>query len=226
MNAALVEAGYTPCERGDWPRELEAHAPPELLANGPLVGRGLRVDRAVLSEPFGLVPYEAVYRWRGQPSPCSRYDDPGLFEHRGLGCPWRGDSTAARVGGRYRWGDAERSAFVEAHNRLVAVIADTLAAWRDRYAAILAYVAPGLTHRSFLASAADKRACGLPATRRAWGRALSLDGVGDRHPGLVRLVPDASELAELRSRGRLPTDALERRPSLELLLNALEEVPR
>jgi hypothetical protein len=89
--------------------------PPELLSNAPLAGHGLRIDRAVVSEPFGLIPYDALYRWRGRPSPCARYDDPGLLEHRGLACTWRADCTVVRSGGAWRWGDAEREAFVEVH---------------------------------------------------------------------------------------------------------------
>jgi hypothetical protein len=227
VNRALVAAGYRPRSRGDWPGELAVHAEPELLSNAALVGHGVRIDRAVLSEPFGVVPYEAIYTWRGEPSPCARYDDPGLFEHRGLACPWRPDSTALHVGDRYRWRDGERAAFVEAHNRLVSVIGDTLAHWRDRYTAVLAYVAAGLTHRSFLASAGEKRASGLRVGRRAWGRTLPLDGVGDRHPGLVRLVPDAEELSRLRTdRGSLPADVLARPWCLELLTRRLAEVRR
>ncbi|HMU27385.1 MAG TPA: hypothetical protein PKA65_08275, partial [Solirubrobacterales bacterium] len=102
VSNALGEAGYEPRERGDWPEELAGLASPQELSNAPLVGPGgLRIDRAVISEPFGIVPYEAIYRWRGEPTPCARYDDPGLFEHRGIGCLWREDATAPwRCSGR------------------------------------------------------------------------------------------------------------------------------
>jgi hypothetical protein len=225
VNGALLEAGFRPLGRGDWPPELARHAPPELLANTPLAGHGLRVDRAVVSEPFGLVPYEAVYHWRGRLSPCSRYDDPGLFEHRGLACTWRADCTAVPAGAAWRWGDSERAAYVAVHNRLAALMATVLARWRRRYAAVLAYVAPGLTHRSFLGDAAERRAAGLPGARRAGGRTLPLRGVAELQPGLVTLLPDGRQLAALRRDrgGRLPADVLTRPWCLRLLQDRLDQ---
>jgi hypothetical protein len=62
INGMLLAVGFRPLQRGDWPASLVRVAPPELLANAPLAGHGLRIDRAVVSEPFGLVPYGAVYR--------------------------------------------------------------------------------------------------------------------------------------------------------------------
>jgi hypothetical protein len=226
VNGALLADGFRPSGRGDWPAELAACAPAELLDNTPLYRHGLRVDRAVVSEPFGLVPYQAVYRWRGRLSPCSRYDDPGMFEHRGLACTWREDCTAVRSRGSWRWGDREREAFVAVHNRLAALMAEILQRWRGSYAAVLAYVAPGLTHRSFLGDAAERRAAGLPVARRAGGRLLPLRGVGELAPGLVRLVPDGRELAALRRRqgGRVPADVLTRAWCLRLLLDQLRAV--
>jgi hypothetical protein len=226
INGMLLAAGFRPLQRGDWPASLARVAPPELLANAQLAGHGLRIDRAVVSEPFGLVPYEAVYRWRGRPSPCARYDDPGLFEHRGLACTWRADCTVVRSGGAWRWGDTEREAYVEVHNRLGALLAQAIQRWRDRYAAVLGYVAPRLTHRSFLGDAAERRAAGLPTGRRVGGRLLRLRGVGDLAPGLVTLVPDGRELATLRrdQGGHLPADLLTRAWCLRLLLDRLDTV--
>lgn len=180
----------------------------------------------MVSEPFGLVPYEALYRWRGRPFPCARYDDPGLFEHRGLACTWRSDCTVVRSGGVWRWGDAEREAFVEVHNRLAALLAAVLERWRDRYVAVLGYVAPRLTHRSFLGDAAERRAAGLPTGRRVGGRLLRLRGVGELAPGLVTLVPDGRELAALRrdQGGHLPADVLTRAWCLRLLLDRLDQL--
>jgi hypothetical protein len=229
VNGALVRAGYRPDGRGDWPEQLAARAPAELLSNAPLRGHGLRIDRTAISEPLGLVPYEAIYRWRGRASLAARYDDPGLFEHRGIACTWRGDcESAVGPSGRSRWGDAERAAFVAVHNRLVSQIAAVLERWREAYAAIIAYVAPGLTHRSFLGGPEERRSAGLPASRRAGGRRLVLDNVERRLPGAVRLVPDARELRQLRTsyRGRLPSNVLSRGASLKLLLDGLERVPR
>jgi hypothetical protein len=228
VNGVLLADGFRPLARGDWPEPLAGFAAPELLANAPLAGHGLRIDRAVVSEPFGLVPYEAVYHWRGRPSPCARYDDPGLFEHRGLACTWRADCTVVRSGGAWRWGDAEREAFVEVHNRLGALLAAVLQRWRDRYVAVLAYVAPRLTHRSFLCDAAERRAVGLPTGRRVAGRLLPLRGVGELAPGLVTLVPDGRELAVLRrdQGGHLPADLLTRAWCQRLLLDRLHQAAR
>ncbi|HZV73416.1 MAG TPA: hypothetical protein VFF79_06850, partial [Conexibacter sp.] len=69
INAALLAAGFAPSGRGDWPEDLQTDVAPELRSNAPLLRDGLRLDRAVISEPFGLVPYEAIYRWRGALSP-------------------------------------------------------------------------------------------------------------------------------------------------------------
>ena len=170
------------------------------------------------------MPYEHTYRWRGALSPFSRYDDPGLFEHRRIAPTWRADCTT-RDG---RWGDGERSAYAAVHRRLAHHLAEVLVAARSRYAAILAYVAPGLTHRSFLGDAAEKRAAGLPVARRAGGRRLALDGVGDLAPGLVELVPDGAALNRLRERfgGRLPTDVLARAPALAGLVDRIDAVGR
>jgi len=224
INGRLLATGFRPAGRGDWPEEFAARVDPNLLANTPLVRAGLRVDRAVVSEPFGLVPYEAIYSWRGAPSPAARYDDPGLFEHRGLACPWRADSTARRTAaGDWRWGDAERAAFVDVHNRLADHLARVLQRLRPSYDEILAYVSPRLTHRTFLGDAAERRGAGLPSGRRAFGRTRPLRGVGDIAAGTVRLVPDAAELAALRRgrAGRLPANVLAQGDCLNLLLARL-----
>jgi len=227
INRALIDAGYRPTGRGDWPDELAVHAPEDLLSNAPLTGHGLRIDRAVLSEPFGVVPYEAIYRWRGDLTPCARYDDPGLFEGRGLGASWRTDSTSVEVaGGRYRWGDNERRAYVETHNRLVERIVAVLERLRDRYAVIVAYVTPTLTHRSFLVGADERRASGLPAARRVAGRRLPLVGAGDLAPGLVEVLPSGAGLDRVRAvhGGRLPADFLRRPETLDQLIRRLAQV--
>ncbi|HZV75237.1 MAG TPA: hypothetical protein VFF79_16120, partial [Conexibacter sp.] len=211
INAALLAAGFAPSGRGDWPEDLQTDVAPELRSNAPLLRDGLRLDRAVISEPFGLVPYEAIYRWRGALSPCSRYDDPGLFESRGLGSAWRVDSTSsADANGRHRWGDAERAAYVEVHNRLAQEIAAALERLASRYRAIVGYVTPTLTHRSFLADRAGRRAVGVPAARTTPQGRRALVGVGDVAPGLVEVLPTQEDLAALRARGggRLPVDPL------------------
>jgi hypothetical protein len=227
VNESLLTAGFDPDGRGDWPEELGARAPEALLANAPLRRAGLRIDRAVVSEPLGLVPYEAIYQWRGAPSLAARYDDPGLFEHRGIACTWRDDceSTVGRSG-RAHWGDVERAAFVEVHNRLVAQISAALERWRDAYTAILAYIAPGLTHRSFIGGPQERRAAGLSESRRAAGRLLELDSVARRLPNTVRIVPNADELHKLRAlhRGRVPSNVLSTHDCLRLLTEQIERV--
>jgi hypothetical protein len=225
INAALIGAGYRPQGRGDWPQELGELAADELLSNEPLEGNGLRVDRAVISEPFGFVPYEAMYHWGGELSPCAAYDDPGLFEHRGLACTWRPDCTSIppQAGRIWRWGDNERAAYVETHNRLAESMAAALGRISGRYEQIIAYVAPKLTHRSFIVDREGRRAVGLANSRRVGGVNRELVGVNDIEPGLVRVVPDPGELAALRDElgGRLPSKLLGHRLSLENLNRAI-----
>jgi hypothetical protein len=224
VNCALLATGFRPEGRGDWPEGLARVAEPALLANTALVRGGTRIDRAVISEPFGLVPYEAIYRWQGQPSPAARYDDPGLFEHRGLACPWRADSTAHQApDGTWRWGDAERAAFVEVHNRLAEHLTRVLDGLRRHYDEIIGYVGARLTHRTFLGDRRERRAAGLPSARRGRGCMLVLHGVGDAHPGLVRLVPDGAELGDLRRArgGQLPASLLTQPGCLDLLIARL-----
>ncbi len=227
VNARLLRSGFSPLQRGDWPQELAAASPPELLSNAPLFGGGLQIDRAVISEPFGLVPYEAIYRWEGEPSPCARYDDPGLFEHRGLACPWRDDCTAEPRGRRWVWKEAERKAYVEVHNRLAEQIAATLQRVAARYERIFAYVAPSLTHRTFLADSRERAQAGLPSARRTGGgRRGGLVGVGDLSPGLLTLVPSGAEIEEIRDRhkGRVPPGVLESAECLSLLAGRIKSV--
>lgn len=225
INGALHAAGFLPSGRGDWPQELAGQAPEELLSNAPLRGRGLRIDRAVVSEPFGVVPYEAIYHWDGGLTPCARYDDPGLFEGRGLHCLWREDSTSiAMSNGKYRWGSAERGAFVEMHNRLVARIVETLNELAPHYDQIVAYTTPTLTHRSFLADRAGRLEAGLPSSRKVDGETRELVGVGDLAPGLVEVLPSGAGLDALRAArgGRLPSDVLQQPDALAQLVERIE----
>ena len=165
VNAALLAAGWEPEGPGDWPAQLATHVDDErLLSEAPLWRDGVRLERAVISEPFALVPYARVYfDAEGAPSPFARYDDPGLFEHRRIDPIWREDCTA-RDG---RWGPVEREAYRSTHERLVAQIGTVLRSASARYDAILGYVAPALTHRAFLA---------------------------DLEPGLVEIVPSDAAL--------------------------------
>jgi hypothetical protein len=202
INKYLLEQGFEPVGEGDCPEEallalggtVEAR-----LVNNSLLKRGTCwVHRMVVSEPMGLVPYEFIYHYRGQLSQFSRYDDPGLFEHRGnTVCVWRADHTGRLVKGRYRWGPNERAAYVETHNRLVELIATVLNRLRPHYRKIVAYVSPKMTHRSFLASVEEKRQRGIPITRKTQRGVARLAGVNDLVPGLVTVVPSWAEIQEI-----------------------------
>lgn len=205
INRYLLSAGFGPLEPGDAPPALMAALPngaDERVLNNGLWGRGdLHLHRFVMSEPMALVPYELIYSFCGKPSPTARYDDPGLFEHRGTAvCPWRGDFTGKRAANGYRWGDNEKAAFVEMHNRLVDLIVAMLERFGDAYVARLALVSPKLTHRSFLTSVEEKRRAGLALGRRTSQGVLALRGVNDVRPGWVRCIPDESDIETILSR--------------------------
>ena len=202
INNALIAAGWEPDGSGT-PHEQLYEALDEgddrrLLDVGTMRRGGVALDRIVISEPMGLVPYTHVYSWDGGPSPASNYDDPGLFEARGTSVsPWRDDHTATRTAsGRWTWGPAEREAYVVAHNTLVDVIARCGARVRPRYAGIGAWTSPGLTHRSFLMGAAQRKAEGLPMHRKGIAGPVALHGVADVAPGLVDLLPTVPQLTE------------------------------
>jgi hypothetical protein len=199
INAALLRAGFRPADDDASAKPfvglLGANEDPAVLSAGPLVRDDRVVHRFVLSEPMAVVPYEFVYRWEGGQSPAASYDDPGLFEHRGTSVsPWRRDSTAKPKGnGRWTWGDNERAAYVEVHNRLSAIMAGILYRLRGRYARIVSWVAPGLTHRSFLLAAGQRPIEGIAGSRVVRGRREGLVGVNDRVPGLVDVHPTRAE---------------------------------
>jgi hypothetical protein len=175
--------------------------PAELLHNGLLRRGDLFVHRIVISEPMGLVPYEYIYHWRGRLSISARYDDPGLFEQRGTAVGlWRPDNTAVEIGeGKYRWGPNERAAYAEVHNRLSDLIAELLTKFKPAYRRFVGYVSPKLTHRSFLTDRREKRANGIPVSKRVSGGTVALIGVNDRQPGLVEVVPSPEEFERIRS---------------------------
>ncbi|RPJ36619.1 MAG: hypothetical protein EHM35_07825 [Planctomycetaceae bacterium] len=215
INRYLLSVGFRPCEPGDHPPELLAAlaqgADGRVLNNGVWERGDLLLHRFVISEPMALVPYELIYRFGGKPSPVARYDDPGLFEHRGTAvCPWRPDCTGKQAAQGYRWGDNEKAAFVEMHNRLVELIVAMLERFGDAYVARLAFVSPKLTHRSFLTSAEEKRRAGLALGRRTGQGLQPLRGVNDSLAGWVRCIPDEAEIEAIlgrlaeRSPGRTP----------------------
>jgi hypothetical protein len=198
INSHLLAIGFDPLGDVRVPQALYAHLAPgyqrATLHNGLLARGGVALHRYVISEPMGLVPYELVYYYQGELSPASRYDDPGLFEHRpNTVCPWRADYTGVGKGTNIGWGDNEKLAFVQVHNRLVQLIARILRRLQPGYTRILAYVSPGLTHRSFLSSREEKAASGLRPARRIAGKTYPLEGVNDLHRGLVTVIPKKEE---------------------------------
>jgi hypothetical protein len=202
VNSHLLSVGFEPVEDALVPEGLESSLPPEYdratLNNRPLRRRGLTLHRCVISEPMGLVPYEFLYYYGGRRSPISRYDDPGLFEHRpNTVCPWRADYTGIEKGNNVKWGDNEKLAYVQVHNRLAGLIAATLKRLEPRYTRILAYVSPGLTHRSFVTSREEKKASGMRASRRIAGKTYALEGVNDLYCGLVTIIPTKEEWEEI-----------------------------
>lgn len=209
VNGALLDAGWAPHPQG----AADARPPDELLAvldDGepaalldarPLHRDGVTLDRFVISEPLAIVPYEHVFTWGDAQSPATSYDDPGLFESRGSSVsPHRQDSTAVqRRDGTWRWGPNERDAFVDVHDVLVDALTTALRRLAPLYAAIVGWASPGLTHRSFLADEAFRRAEGMPMTRRGASGPRRLTGVNDGEPGLVELRPTADDLAAASS---------------------------
>ncbi|HSF86687.1 MAG TPA: hypothetical protein VLG28_13660 [Acidimicrobiia bacterium] len=205
INGALLRAGWEPEGKTTTPPELlavlDAGESPELLHTGALVKDGVALDRIVMSEPLAMVPYTHIYKWKGEQSPATSYDDPGLFEARGTSVsPERADCSAVDLGnGKWRWGPNERAAFAEMHNRLVDVIAATLRRVGGRYEAIGAWVSPGLTHRSFLADATLRKAEGLPASKRGPDGPVALRGALDQIPGAVTVMPTQKQLDQAKT---------------------------
>lgn len=206
INGALLAEGWAPDGACAAPAGLNDYLDegenPALLHDGPLRKGNVYVDRFVLSEPLAIVPYSDIYYWQGRRSPAAAYDDPGLFEARGTSVsPERADCTAVPLSnGKWRWGPAERQAYAETHNYLAGVIAKALTRLSPYYAAIGAWVSPGLTHRSFLADRAFRRAEGLPMSRSGLGGPVRLVGVLETAPGVVTVLPTKDQLEEARAR--------------------------
>jgi hypothetical protein len=189
INSTLISAGFQPTASLVAPVELidalEPEFPAEVLNLSPLRDdRGTVVHRVVLSEPLGVVPYENIVSYESKPSPATAYDDPGLFENRGNAVsPWRTDFTATAISDtRWKWGDEERRGYVTMHN----VMSEWIAAFVTRLAGLyterIAWVAPGLTHRSFVVGRGERKAHRVPAFRSVGGARLDLIGANDRLP--------------------------------------------
>jgi hypothetical protein len=189
INQRFIDAGLRPTGRQFVPQplraRLEARFSPDVLNLSPLIDRhGTVVHRMVISEPMALVPYECIVDYDGKPSPATAYDDPGLFENRGNAVsPWRRDSTAVRLSAtRWRWGDEERRHYVLMHNAMAEALAAAVARLAGNYDEIVAWVAPGLTHRSFILALSERAANNVGASRRVGTKRLALIGANDRLP--------------------------------------------
>jgi hypothetical protein len=195
INRALLAAGFVPWGDLYPPDGLMDKVPSEFTREtvnlSPLMhADGTVLHRFVISEPLACVPYEHIISYDGVASPACAYDDPGLFENRGNAVsPWRLDFTATAISAtKWRWGDEERRAYVTMHNamaeRLAAVISRLARFYTDR----IAWVAPGLTHRSFVVGAAERKANKVPAFRRVGDENLTLIGANDRLPAELKIV--------------------------------------
>lgn len=189
INQRLLDEGYRPLHPTYLPRELqarlEARFSPDALNLSPLSnGRGTILHRMVISEPMAVVPYEHIVEYKGKSSPAVAYDDPGLFENRGNAVsPWRVDSTAIRISAtRWKWGDEERRQYVTMHNEMARILANVVARIAHNYTDVISWVAPGLTHRSFVISRDERSFHHVATSRTVAGKRLELIGANDHLP--------------------------------------------
>jgi hypothetical protein len=162
----------------------------EVLNLSPMVNAsGVAIHRAVISEPMAYVPYEKIAAYDGKPSPATAYDDPGLFEKRGNAVsPWRENSTAAPTSGtRWKWGVEELRHYVIMHNAMAETLATVLRRIGPLYTDRIAWVAPGLTHRSFVLGKDERAANKVAAWRKAGDERLSLIGANDLLPAELKI---------------------------------------
>jgi hypothetical protein len=216
INQRLLEEGYRPSGRAYLPQELRARLESPFSADvlnlTPLAKEGVVIHRMVISEPMAVVPYEHIVEFRGTPSPAVAYDDPGLFENRGNAVsPWRPDSTATRVSAtRWKWGDEERRHYVVMHNEMARILASVVGRIGHQYSDIVSWVAPGLTHRSFVLAREERAFHHVPTSRKAGGRRLELTGANDHLPPGRRIAclpsPEACRDAIRRLSRRLGVD--------------------
>ena len=185
INAGLIDAGFRPMEGETLAGEFLAHLPPgfssDVLSLAPLRKGKVVVHRAVISEPLVFVPYDYVFKIGNRPSPACAYDDPGLFESRGNAVsPWRKDFTGIRISPtKWNWGDEERRAYAKMHNEMSGKLAQVIARLRPYYDGVVAWVSPGLTHRSFILEHDQRKENGVAETRRVGNKNLPLQGVND-----------------------------------------------
>lgn len=189
INQRLADEGFRPTARLDLPQELQARLEPsfsqDVLNLSPLIDdAGTLVHRMVISEPMAVVPYEHIVDYPGGASPATAYDDPGLFEKRGNAVsPWREDSTAVAVSStRWKWGDEERRSYAVMHNAMAEGVAAVVARIGHHYDDIVAWVAPGLTHRSFVIGKSERAANNVPSSRKVGAGRVDLVGANDHLP--------------------------------------------
>jgi hypothetical protein len=217
INQRLLDKGYRPSGRLYLPQELQARLEPsfspEVLNLSPLVDKsGTVLHRMVISEPMAVVPYEHIAEFRGKPSPAVAYDDPGLFENRGNAVsPWRPDSTAVRMSAtRWKWGDEERRQYVAMHNEMARILAEVVVRIGRNYTDVVSWVAPGLTHRSFVLARDERAFHHVSTSRKVGARRLELIGANDHLPADLRIaclpVPDDCKTAIARLSHRLQID--------------------
>jgi hypothetical protein len=217
INQRLLDEGYRPSRRSYLPQELQArlepHFSPEVLNLSPLIDdRGTVLHRMVISEPMAIVPYEHIAEFRGKASPAVAYDDPGLFENRGNAVsPWRPDSTAVRISAtRWKWGDEERRQYVVMHNEMARILAKVVARIGRNYDDVISWVAPGLTHRSFVLARDERAFHHVPTSRKVGARRIELIGANDHLATEHRIaclpVPEDCKQAIARLSRRLKID--------------------
>jgi hypothetical protein len=208
INAALVGAGFRPMKGETLAKDFSEFLPsglsPDVLSLAPLRKGNVVLHRAVMSEPLGFVPYEYVYRFRKQQSPACAYDDPGLFEGRGNAVsPWRKDFTGVAVSAnKWGWGDEERRAYVTMHNEMSKTLAHVVGRLKPYYSEVVAWVAPGLTHRSFILDRKHRGENGVAASRRVGKENLPLIGANDLlEPGAqIECLPTKEQCETARRR--------------------------
>ncbi|MEW5422914.1 hypothetical protein [Amorphus sp. 3PC139-8] len=186
INKRLLAEGFRPTGELSLPPELVDRLgddmPKDVLNLAILSdGKGTIIHRMIISEPMAVVPYEHIVSFNGKASPATAYDDPGLFENRGNAVsPWRADSTAEQISAsRWRWGPEEKRAYVAMHNAMAEGIAKVVGRIGERYTDIVSWVAPGLTHRSFVLAKGERSANKVAARRKVGDEFLALAGAND-----------------------------------------------
>ena len=170
------------------------------------------MHRMVISEPMAVVPYEHIAEFLGKPSPAVAYDDPGLFENRGNAVsPWRPDSTATRLSAtQWKWGDEERRQYVVMHNEMARILANVVARIGKNYTDVICWVAPGLTHRSFVLARSERATHHVLASRKVGAKRIELVGANDYLQTELRIaclpLPDDCKNAISRLSHRLDID--------------------